>query len=71
MKVSGKSHSPENPEESFMLAKRLKGDPLETWQKNFEKQNENFEESHSAKKSERRDPLGFFNIRSVAKYLKK
>ena len=27
--------------------------------------------SHSAEKSERRDPLGFFNIRSVAKYQNK
>ena len=25
--------------------------------------NENFQKSHSAEKSERRDPLGFFNIR--------
>ena len=33
--------------------------------------NENFQQSHSAEKSERRDPLGFFNIRSVAKYQKK
>ena len=32
--------------------------------------NENFQQSHSAEKSERRDPLGFFNIRSVAKYQK-
>ena len=31
--------------------------------------NENFEQSHCAEKSER-DPLGFFNIRSVAKYQK-
>ena len=30
--------------------------------------NENFEQFHSAKKSERGDPLGFFNIHSVAKY---
>ena len=37
--------------------------------KNFQK-NENFQQSHSAEKSER-DPLGFFNIRSVAKYQKK
>ena len=27
--------------------------------------------SHSAEKSERRGPLGFFNIRSVAKYQNK
>ena len=34
--------------------------------KNFAKtKNENFQQSHSAEKSERRDPLGFFNIRSV------
>ena len=40
--------------------------------KNFAKtKNENFQQSHSAKKSERREPLGFFNIRSVAKYQKK
>ena len=32
--------------------------------------NENFQQSHSAEKSERRDPLGFLNIRSVAKYQK-
>ena len=32
--------------------------------------NENFQQSHSAEKSERRDLLGFFNIRSVAKYQK-
>ena len=32
--------------------------------------NENFQQSHSAEKSER-DPLGFFNIRSVAKYQNK
>ena len=32
--------------------------------------NENFQQSHSAKKSERWDPLGIFNIRSVAKYQK-
>ena len=32
--------------------------------------NENFQQSHSAEKSERKDPLGFFNIRSVAKYQK-
>ena len=40
--------------------------------KNFQKKtkNENFQQSHSAEKSERRDPLGFFNIRSVAKYQK-
>ena len=34
------------------------------------KQNEKFEQSHSAEKSERRDALGFLNIRSVAKYRK-
>ena len=43
------------------------GNPLET--KIFEK-NENFEQSHSAEIFERRDPLGFFDIRSVAKYQK-
>ena len=32
--------------------------------------NENFQQSHSAEKSKRRDPLGFFNNRSVAKYQK-
>ena len=38
--------------------------------KNFQKKtNENFQQSHSAEKFER-DPLGFFNIRSVAKYQK-
>ena len=30
-----------------------------------------FFKSHSAEKSERRDHLGFFNIRSVAKYQNK
>ena len=42
-------------------------------QKNFRKKNknENFEQSHSAENSEKRgDPLGFFNILSVAKYQK-
>ena len=29
---------------------------------------ENFEKSHSAEKSEKKGPLGFFNIRSVARY---
>ena len=41
--------------------------------KNFRKKNkknENFQQSHTAEKSERRDPMGFFNIRSVAKYQK-
>ena len=40
--------------------------------KNFAKKakNENFQQSHSAEKSERTDPLGFFNIRSVAKFQK-
>ena len=33
--------------------------------------NENFEQSHSAENSEKKgDPLGFFNILSVAKYQK-
>ena len=33
--------------------------------------NENFEQSHSAENSQKRgDPLGFFNILSVAKYQK-
>ena len=32
--------------------------------------NEDFQQSHSAGKSDRRDPLGFFTIRSVAKYQK-
>ena len=41
-------------------------------QKNFRKnKNENFEQSHSAENSEKKgDPLGFFNILSVAKYQK-
>ena len=40
--------------------------------KNFQKKtkNENFQQSHSAEITDRRDPLGFFNIRSVAKYQK-
>ena len=42
------------------------GEPLE-FLKNFRKKNC---KSHSAEKSER-DPLGFFNIRSVAKYQNK
>ena len=47
---------------------KLKGEPSEIL-KIFDLKNENFEQSHSAEKSER-DPLGFFNIRSVAKYQK-
>ena len=48
--------------------KKLKGDgpPLET-SKIFEKQKMNFEQSRSAEKSERGDPLGFSNIHWVAK----
>ena len=51
----------------FQNFKKLKRDL-----KNFAKKtkNENFQQSHSAEKSEKRDPLGFFNIRSVAKYQK-
>ena len=33
--------------------------------------NDNFEQSHSAEKSERGDPLGFSNIYYVPKYQKK
>ena len=52
----------------FVICKKLKRDL-----KNFQKKqkNENFQQSHSAEKSERRDPLGFFNIRYVAKYQEK
>ena len=32
--------------------------------------NDNFEQSHSAEKSEKRDPLGFSNIYYVPKYQK-
>ena len=32
--------------------------------------NDNFEQSHSAEKSERGDPLGFSNIHYVPKYQK-
>ena len=32
--------------------------------------NGSFQQSHSAEKSKRRDPLGIFNIRSVANYHK-
>ena len=73
-----KSHNAENCKrghfEIFLTSillqnfKKLKRDL-----KNFAKKNtknENFQQSHSAEKSERRDPLGFFNIRSVAKYQK-
>ena len=48
--------------------KKLKPDLKNFAKKN--KKNEIFQQSHSAEKSERRDPLGFFNIRSVAKYQK-
>ena len=51
--------------------KKLKGDSLESLIKNFRKKtkNEKFQwQSHYAEKSEKRDPLGFFNIRSVARY---
>ena len=48
--------------------KKLKRD-LKNFAKKKQK-NENFQQSHSAEKSERRDPLGFFNIRSVSKYQK-
>ena len=38
--------------------------------KNFRKKskNENFEQSQSAENSEKREPSGFFNIRSVTRY---
>ena len=39
--------------------------------KTFRKRKLRIFKSHSAEKSERRDPLGFFNICSVAKYQKK
>ena len=40
--------------------------------KKFSKKNknENFEQSHTAKNSEKGGPFGIFNIRSVAKYQK-
>ena len=72
-----KSHNAENCKrghfEIFLTSillqnfKKLKRDL-----KNFAKKtkNENFQQSHSAEKSERRDPLGFLNICSVAKYQK-
>ena len=42
---------------------------METLQKFRKKtKSENFEQSHSAEKSERRDRFGFFTIRSIAKY---
>ena len=46
--------------------KKLKGDPLDTFFRKKKQKMRSFK-SHSAEKSERRDPLGFFNIRSVAK----
>ena len=49
--------------------KKLKEDPSETLKFSKKNRNDNFEQSHSAEKSER-DPLGFLNIRSVAKYQK-
>ena len=51
---------------------KIEGEPLESLKKIFEKKtkNENSKQSHSAEKSER-DPLEFFNIRSVAKYQNK
>ena len=50
----------------------MNGNPLESL-KISRKKNKKMRifESHSAKKSESRDPLGFFNIRSVAKYQNK
>ena len=47
---------------------KIEGEPLESL-KNFRKKKQKMRipKSHSAEKSER-DPLGFFNIRSVAKY---
>ena len=47
--------------------KKMKGDHLET--EKFSKKMRIFK-SHSAEKSERRDPFEFFNVRSVAKYQK-
>ena len=69
------SHNAENCNKHSVakFQKKLKGNPLESL-KNFRKKtkkNENFQQSHSAEKSERRDPLGFFNSRSVAKYQNK
>ena len=49
----------------------MKGNPLESL-KNFRKnQKMRISNSLSAEKSERRDSLGFFKIRSVAKYQNK
>ena len=50
--------------------KKIEGNPLEKFSKKNQK-NENFQQSHSAEKSERMNPLGFFNIRSVATYQNK
>ena len=46
------------------------GEPIAVFEK-FSGKNENFQQSHSAEKFEKRDPLEFFNILSVAKYQNK
>ena len=53
--------------------KKNEGEPIGVFGKFSKKKqkNEKFQQSHSAEKSERRDPLRFFNIPSVAKYKSK
>ena len=83
MTVSGKSHSAENLEESFTLAKRFKSHRKRTchlkksditcwaWEKpNFETKIIPLEKSHNAENCKKGGPLGFLNIHSVAKFQK-
>ena len=74
-----KSHNDENCERGPLRLfniillqnfKKTEGRPFGVFRIIFEikTKNEKFEQSHSAEKSEKRDPLGFSNIRSVAKY---
>ena len=55
----------------FNIHSVAKFQKIEARLEKFCKKNENFQQSHSAEKSERRGPLGFLNIRSVTKYQKK
>ena len=57
--------------DSVAKYRKIEGGPYGDFTKiSKKKQKENFEHSHSAEKSERRDPLEFFIFRSVAKYQK-
>ena len=54
---------------SFAIIKKIEGGPFGDFEK-LSKKMRFFNKSHSAEKSERRDPCEFFNVRSVAKYQK-